>query len=91
VVTALTIDPDQSATVYAGTWMGAYKSTDAAASWDDLNAGLVPSNVVELALDPHDRSRLWAGTDAGLWWIVQALFADGFEAGNTTAWSSATP
>ncbi|HEX5692829.1 MAG TPA: hypothetical protein VFX76_22615, partial [Roseiflexaceae bacterium] len=49
----LAIDPRTPTTLYAGTsFAGVYKSTDGAASWNPINAGLTITNITELAVDP---------------------------------------
>lgn len=65
--------PDAS-TVYVGTENrsrdgleedsgGVYRSDDAGASWTPLSIGLpLEASIVSLALDPHDRGTIYAGT-----------------------------
>ena len=73
VVLSLTIDPSDSATVYAGTLgNGVFKSTDAGASWAAVNSGLPPLEVAEsppvvtsLIVDPSNPSTIYAGISAG--------------------------
>jgi photosystem II stability/assembly factor-like uncharacterized protein len=63
-VTTLAIDPMAPATLYVGTASGGvYKSSDAAASWRPINAGLQGGAVQALAVDPRTPSTIYAGTD----------------------------
>ena len=52
VVQSLVIDPNHSATVYASTTGGVFKSTDNGASWNLANAGLALGFVYSLGIDP---------------------------------------
>ena len=64
-VSALVIDAAHPATLYAATYgRGVYRSTDAAKSWQSLNAGLTVQDVRALALDATGRT-LYAGTSGG--------------------------
>src|SRR4029077_11385451 len=54
--------PQTSATVYAATGMGVFKSTDGAASWTSANNGLGAQPVNALAVDPKSPSTIYAGT-----------------------------
>jgi photosystem II stability/assembly factor-like uncharacterized protein len=63
IVRALVIDPTTPATLYAGTeGGGVFQSTDAAASWTAVNAGLTSTYVLALAIDPINPDTLYAGT-----------------------------
>jgi RHS repeat-associated protein len=53
-------------TVYAGTALGPYKSTDSGDTWAPWGTGLADADVHALAIDPADPSRVVAGTTAGL-------------------------
>jgi photosystem II stability/assembly factor-like uncharacterized protein len=75
-LSALTIDPKDPATLYAGTYNGVFKSTKGGASWTATNSGLT-QNITSLAIDPLNPSTLYAGTsysgvfksaDAGSTW-----------------------
>ncbi len=65
----LAIDPGSPATVYAGTYVGLYKSLDSGASWAWISAGiryLIPSTI---AFGPSGLSTLYVGVlsdDEGL-------------------------
>ncbi len=53
-VTALAIDPQTPATLYAGTdGSGLFKSTNAGGGWSAINTGLTDSSVRVLAIDPQ--------------------------------------
>jgi photosystem II stability/assembly factor-like uncharacterized protein len=75
-VSALTIDPKNSATLYAGTYQGVFKTTNGGASWTAANSG-PPENIASLAIDLLNPNTLYAGTwasgvyksaDAGSTW-----------------------
>ena len=61
---AIAIDPVNTATVYAGTSAGVFKSIDAGESWS-LSADFVERGVTSLAIDPIQPSTLYAGTNSG--------------------------
>jgi photosystem II stability/assembly factor-like uncharacterized protein len=83
-VNALAIDPLDSATLYAGTGNGVFKSSDAGQSWRASNDNLGGSNVTALLIDSTTPSTVYAGThdgvfkstDGGTSWIAmnQGLF-----------------
>ena len=66
VVYALAIDPAAPATLYAGTRVGVFKSTNGGASWSAVNTGLTNTHVGALAIDPATPTTLYAGTDGGV-------------------------
>ena len=65
LVTALTLDPSNSSTVYAATARGLFKSVDAGATWRPTGAGLNKHSLLALAVDPRAPSNLYATTDTG--------------------------
>jgi photosystem II stability/assembly factor-like uncharacterized protein len=66
IVTALAVDPAQSATVYAGTYGGGvFKSTDGGGSWSGINTGLTDLEVKALTISPANSAVLYAGTNGG--------------------------
>jgi photosystem II stability/assembly factor-like uncharacterized protein len=70
-VGALAFDPSEPATMYLGTDDArVYKSTDGGANWRDLNVRfrdpLSEDRVTALAVNPHARKKVYAGTDSGL-------------------------
>ena len=67
-VTALAVDPNEAATVYASTDAGLFKSTGAGLSWRPLRGALDGVRVEALAIDPKYRGTVYAGTDRGVFW-----------------------
>ena len=67
---ALAVNPLSSATVYAGTSQGVYRSSDAGTNWTLATAGLAVSSVVPyvraFAVDPVMPLTLYAGTSLGV-------------------------
>ncbi len=70
-------DPQNPATIYAGTLEGVFKSTDGGKVWNACNNGLSNRDVTCLALHPQNSSTLFCGTwgkgvfkssDAGQTW-----------------------
>src|SRR5262250_1271240 len=62
-VHALAINPTTPSIVYAGVFgAGVFKTTDAGATWNTINAGLTSTDVEALAIDPTAPSTLYAGT-----------------------------
>ena len=64
-ISALTIDPVQTSTLYAGTQQGVLKTTDSGDSWVAVNHGLTSRDVLALTIDPLKTSTLYAGTKKG--------------------------
>jgi len=64
---ALVIDPKNAQTAYAGTYNGAYKTTDGGSTWNPINSGLpaigTATQVWALAIDPVNAGTLYAGTE----------------------------
>ena len=56
----MAIDPQDPATVYAGTGVGVFKSKDGGTSWS--NAGLTGWIVSSLVIDPHNAATIYAAT-----------------------------
>jgi photosystem II stability/assembly factor-like uncharacterized protein len=69
-VHALAVDPMKPATVYAGTDVGLFKSTDAGASWQALHGPLDGILVEALTIDPRHGRTVYAGTDRGVFWTA---------------------
>ncbi|WP_174624598.1 dockerin type I domain-containing protein [Candidatus Methylobacter favarea] len=66
IVSALTIDPVDPETLYAGTDKGVFKSSNGGDSWQAINSGLPLSRsfrVPALAIDPLDGATLYVGTN----------------------------
>ena len=72
-IDVLAIDPQTSATLYAGTWGGVFKSTDGGGNWSAVNAGLTDFGVYALAIDPQTPTTLYAGTYGGVFFIQQGV------------------
>ena len=75
-IQALAVDPGDPDTIYAGgtdhpyhddaIGLGVLRSRDGGRTWEPLNSpGLANRNIGVLTLDPHDPSRLYAGTGGG--------------------------
>jgi photosystem II stability/assembly factor-like uncharacterized protein len=82
-LSAIVIDPQAVATVYAGSWFndGVNKSTDGGKSWNAMKSGLPSATnfgpwVTALAIDPRNTGTLFAGAnglfksiDGGANWV----------------------
>ena len=74
------IDPQNSATLYAATDAGVFKSTNQGQSWNAINSGMLGTEVYVLAIDPQDPNTVYAAigdnrqvfksTDGGMNWIA---------------------
>lgn len=64
-VTALVIDPQHFDNVYAAIGNKVFRSTDGAASWNDITAGLTVTSISNLMIDPKDPRRVYAATVGG--------------------------
>jgi photosystem II stability/assembly factor-like uncharacterized protein len=62
-VSAVALDPSTSATIYAGTGNGVFKSINGGASWNPFNTNLTNLFVNALAIDPVTPTTLYAGTN----------------------------
>jgi hypothetical protein len=60
-VNTVVVDPGSSSTVYAGTHLGVYRSTDGGATWARFGAGLPLVNVTDVEVLP-DSSLVRAAT-----------------------------
>src|SRR5689334_24609412 len=68
-IEALTIDPGNSATLYAGTNHGVYKSNDGGANWTAFNTGFSGTVIVNaLAVSPAFHHTLYAGATGGVFY-----------------------
>src|SRR6478752_4298419 len=66
-ITALVIDPDDPATIYAGTrHNGVFKTTDGGTTWNSASAGLPDPWVWDLAIDPQNTDTLYVSLDSGV-------------------------
>ena len=66
---------------------GVYLSSDGGAGWQ-LDAGGLSSATVELV---DAMGATWAGTAGGVFSREHDLFSNGFESGDTSAWTSSAP
>ena len=69
-ISSLAIDPSTPTTLYAGTGVGVFKSTDGGATWFQVNTGLSTSSeggldVTALVVNPSTPSTLYAGIFGG--------------------------
>jgi photosystem II stability/assembly factor-like uncharacterized protein len=60
-VRVVVIDPSNPETLYAGTSIGLFKSTDGARHWVELTGGLPRGEVLTLTLDAEDPSTSYVG------------------------------
>jgi photosystem II stability/assembly factor-like uncharacterized protein len=65
---ALAIDPGNPSTLYAGTDLGVFQSTNSGNSWSAVDTGLSDTalSVTALVIDPAAPGTLYAGTDGGV-------------------------
>jgi serine/threonine-protein kinase len=92
-ITALVIDPNNPARLFAPTWNAVLRSDDGGNSWKAFGNGLSNSNraVDTVAIDPVDPNNLYAGigatlvvsTNGGESWISEG-FANGLAQGRIT-------
>jgi photosystem II stability/assembly factor-like uncharacterized protein len=75
IVVAIALDLTRPHILYAGTTGGAYRSTDGTATWQKINSGLIPPEILDaslalgvntLVVDPRDPDTVYAGTTKGL-------------------------
>jgi hypothetical protein len=63
VAFALVVDPRSPNVLYVGVdGGGVYKSTDGAATWEEMNRGLTNLRVFALAINPQSSDGVYAGT-----------------------------
>ena len=81
-IRTLAIDQHKPDTMFAGAWGyyhasttthqaepgGVSKSTDGGTTWVALDVGLAAGDVAALAIDPHEREIVYAGTTDGVFW-----------------------
>jgi uncharacterized repeat protein (TIGR01451 family) len=65
LVRALFVDPSSTMTIFAGTSLGIFKSTDGGANWATSNAGLTSRNVIALSAHTGNPATLFVGAVAG--------------------------
>src|SRR4029453_331591 len=76
-VYGLALDPEEPATLYAGTDAGLYMSADAGGSWRSLGAALEDVPVEAVAIDSRARQTMYAGTDRGVFMSTNAAHSCG--------------
>ncbi len=81
--------------VYLGSGAGIYWSFDDGATWDQDGSDLPNVNIGDLAIDRDLRTITAATYGRGAWradlGAATTIFADGFESGDTSAWSATIP
>lgn len=84
------VDPVHPDNLYAtARFDGLYRSTDGGKSWEPFNEGLANVAVQAIAFDPQDPELLYAATLGGVYERrLDGIFADGFESGDSSAWST---
>jgi hypothetical protein len=61
VVLNLALDPQNPATLYAGTFNGPFKSLDGGHTWVAINNGLLNATITAIAVDPVTSATLYVG------------------------------
>ena len=87
------VDPADSNSVYTGTDLAVWFSSDAGGTWTHLGPGQGLPNVAVFELEfAPDGNRLAAFTHGrGAFVISNVLFYDGFESGDVTGWAASVP
>jgi len=62
----IAINPLTPTTLYAGTSVGIFRSTDSGDHWTDVNIGVTYIILLSLAIDPLTPTTLYAGTSVGI-------------------------
>jgi len=87
---SITCDGDVEGVLYGGLLFPSdlLRSTDFGASFESFGAGLDASTIRQIVWASNP-ARLWAATSAGVWrHDLPVLFADGFESGSASGWST---
>lgn len=92
-IAALLIDPSSPVVVFAATPSGVFRSTDGGATFVAFDDGWVSGVAATgLAVDASGRYLVAATAGGGVYrYPLWVTFSDGFESGNASAWSTATP
>jgi photosystem II stability/assembly factor-like uncharacterized protein len=61
----LSIDPQNSQTIFAGTPAGVFKTVDGGNNWTQMNSGLADLFIHSLVISPADSQTIYAGTSTG--------------------------
>jgi hypothetical protein len=69
-VNVVIVDPQDSNTVYAGTQLGLYSSSDGGASWSRFGAGLPLVNIDDLYISADDKVIRAASYGRGFWQLA---------------------
>lgn len=67
VVNAIIFHPWDNSTIYIGTTIGPYRSTDAGGSWVEIVHGMESVYTVSIAINPKNPSVIYAGTSGGMY------------------------
>ena len=87
----LVLDPDDPRTLWAATEHGLFRNRDSGPSWQPFNEGRPHEEVRAMAYRASTQT-LYVGTrGGGVYQMSLALLIDGFESGDTTAWSASAP
>ncbi len=90
----LIADPDRPGRLFVASDVGVYETADGGITWTPFGEDLPNVVTTTLALD-RDQQTLVAGTYGRSLFSATIdpafIFADGFESGSTSAWSSSTP
>ncbi len=93
-VNDLLADPDRPGRLVIATDVGVFETADSGGSWAILGSGLPNVICTSLALNPGNQSLIVGTYGRSLFALPvppPAIFADGFESGNTSAWSGTQP
>jgi PASTA domain/Divergent InlB B-repeat domain/Sortilin, neurotensin receptor 3, len=69
-VNVVMVDPQNSSTVYAGTQLGLYSSSDGGATWSRFGAGLPLINIDDLYISADDKVIRAASYGRGFWQLA---------------------
>jgi len=91
-VNALAFDPAVADRIWAGTDVGAFYSDDDGGSWTAFNDGLPTTAIFDLDAVPFTDTLVACTHGRGVFVLDGGvILADGFETGNTNAWSLTQP
>lgn len=96
-VTSLAYHPRQPLWLYAATkGSGVLRSPDGGYNWNPFSTGMFSLDAEDLSITTGDKPVLFAATKySGLYsrglTVVGGIFSDGFESGNTSAWTVSVP
>jgi photosystem II stability/assembly factor-like uncharacterized protein len=69
-VNSIVTDPNDGATLYAGTHLGVYRSSDAGATWSRFGAGMPLVNVMDFYVAPNSARMRAATFGRGFWELL---------------------